>query len=478
MIVTRNWRCSDREETESSDGAIYAPKMLEVSWPFTTEPRKFTYVFPSRSPTEISFGSTPQWNLKEKRRSDAGMNGDLQKALELSLREHEERERRERGRREENDRAFALALQGQDSPSTAVRTGGFSLWNGRAASDLCASCNKPLTRSYIETNGRKYHNECFRCAGCHDLIRDTYTMHENAMFHSRCFEELFGKKCSVCKSCIRGMYMKHNFFSDEIYCQAHGNDSKINRCFSCSRKEPLASKEKYVSLPDGRFSCMECISTAIFDSEELVPLKDKIFRFFIEKLHMTLPVEIYNVPILAVDLTCLNERKIEIGSHNQPICRGLTLSSVGEIKHVQQSGIVINHHGQVVLKPPTIHRIEQIRDVTAVLVLTGLPYKLTLSILAHELFHAYIKLTKTFPLKIDSQCEEGLCQWIADAVLTFDMNNDRDNIPLNKYFKYSIETDPSDVYGEGYRKAAIAVNNLGLSITLEYVAESGKLPRV
>lgn len=406
------------------------------------------------------------------------MDRELQEALALSLTEHEEKQRAERRKREENDYAYALALQGQGSPSADVRTGGISFWNSKPASDVCASCNKPFTRSYVETKGKKYHNECFRCAGCNELVRDTYTIHEESVYHSPCFEELFGKKCSVCKSCVRGMYMKHHFFPDEIYCQAHGNDSKINRCFSCSRKEPLFSKEKYVSLPDGRFSCAECISTAIFDSEELAPLKDKIFHFFIEVLHMTLPKDMYNVPILAVDLTCLNERKNEIGAHNQSICRGLTLSSVGEIKHVQQGGIEINQFGQVVLQPPRIHRIEQIRDVTAVLVLTGLPYKLTLSILAHELFHAYIKLTKAFPTNIDAQCEEGLCQWIADEVLTYDMNNDRDYSLLNKYFKYSIETDPSKVYGEGYRKAATAVNNLGLNITLEYVADCGKLPSV
>ncbi len=406
-------------------------------------------------------------------------DSDLQHALSLSLQEHEERLRIEKAKKsEESDYAFALALQRGDSLSKEVRTSGFGLWNSRPPADICSSCNKPLTHSCLETKGRKYHTACFRCAGCNNLISDVFTIHEDNVYHSPCFEELFGKKCSVCKSCIRGIYMKHHFFPDEIYCQAHGNDSTIKRCFSCSRKEPFASKENYVSLPDGRFSCVECISTAIFDSEELQPLKNKIFKFFTEKLHLVLPNDIHNVPILAVDLTCLNERKNEIGSHNQAICRGLTLSSVGEIKHVRQGGIEINQYGQVIWQAPRIHRIEQIRDVTVVLVLTGLPYKLTLSILAHELFHAYIKLTKSFPLNIDAQCEEGLCQWIADEILTFDMSLEGNSRPLDKYFKYSIETDPSDVYGEGFRKASKAVNNLGLNITLEYVADCGKLPNV
>ena len=40
---------------------------------------------------------------------------------------------------------------------------------------------------------------------------------------------------------------------------------------------------------------------------------------------------------------------------------------------------------------------EQTRSVNAILILHGLPYDLTASILAHEATHAYIKLSDNFP---------------------------------------------------------------------------------
>jgi hypothetical protein len=50
-------------------------------------------------------------------------------------------------------------------------------------------------------------------------------------------------------------------------------------------------------------------------------------------------------------------------------------------------------------------------QVTAVLVLYGLPWLLTGSILAHELMHAWLRLSGVRQLSLD--VEEGLCQLMA-----------------------------------------------------------------
>jgi hypothetical protein len=50
-------------------------------------------------------------------------------------------------------------------------------------------------------------------------------------------------------------------------------------------------------------------------------------------------------------------------------------------------------------------------QVTAILVLFGLPWLLTGSILAHELMHAWLRLNGLTGLSLD--VEEGLCQLLA-----------------------------------------------------------------
>jgi hypothetical protein len=62
---------------------------------------------------------------------------------------------------------------------------------------------------------------------------------------------------------------------------------------------------------------------------------------------------------------------------------------------------------------PAVFQVKEVRDVTAVLVLYGLPRDLTASILAHEAMHVWLKLNKGFPFRMPPKLEEGLCQVIA-----------------------------------------------------------------
>ena len=57
------------------------------------------------------------------------------------------------------------------------------------------------------------------------------------------------------------------------------------------------------------------------------------------------------------------------------------------------------------------HRVSDGAQVTAILVLFALPWLLTGSILAHELMHAWLRLSGLTGLSLD--VEEGLCQLLA-----------------------------------------------------------------
>ena len=143
---------------------------------------------------------------------------------------------------------------------------------------------------------------------------------------------------------------------------------------------------------------------------------------------------------------------------------------------------------------PTVLKIEQVRDVTAVLVLFGLPRELTSSILAHEAMHVWLKLTKTMPFLLPPKVEEGLCQVVAYKYLqeigretatgTSDTMEEgvysawQEEEQLRGFFAHQIASDRSPVYGDGFREAVGCVDALGLSVVLECVQESSALPPI
>ena len=202
--------------------------------------------------------------------------------------------------------------------------------------------------------------------------------------------------------------------------------------------------------------------------------------------------------------------------------------------------IQIDRSGYITVKPAQMHSIEQVREVTAVLVLFGLPRDLTASILAHEAMHVWMRLTKNIPYPLPLKLEEGMCQVVARGYLedlttashnsdTGEAKGDRageekegkgqsgpspatsrggtsvfatalnrleycpvisstpDQAQISKskksralraYFSSQIETDCSEVYGAGFREAQECCSALGLEIVLEVIRETSKLPKM
>lgn len=133
--------------------------------------------------------------------------------------------------------------------------------------------------------------------------------------------------------------------------------------------------------------------------------------------------------------------------------------------------------------------------ITAILCLKGLPRDLVSSILAHEATHAWFKLHPSFdpivpiPLKV----EEGCCQLVAFIYLShleehyniigngddydgnhgksnYYKNDQPSNLKLCQYFRHCIETDTSEIYGDGFRLAAEAYSKCNsVATVLEHV---------
>ncbi|RVX15020.1 Protein DA1 [Vitis vinifera] len=172
---------------------------------------------------------------------------------------------------------------------------------------ICAGCNTEIGHGrFLSCMGAVWHPECFRCHGCGYPISDyEYSMNGNYPYHKSCYKEHYHPKCDVCKHFIptnpAGLieYRAHPFWVQK-YCPSHEHD-RTPRCCSCERMEPRDTR--YVALNDGRKLCLECLDSAIMDTNECQPLYLDIQEFY-EGLNMKVQQQ---VPLLLVERQALNE---------------------------------------------------------------------------------------------------------------------------------------------------------------------------
>jgi hypothetical protein len=119
------------------------------------------------------------------------------------------------------------------------------------------------------------------------------------------------------------------------------------------------------------------------------------------------------------------------------------------------------------------------------------------------MMHAYLRLKGYQTL--DPKVEEGICQVLAHMWLESEITSGSSSIiasiaasssssssssapsskkgvqtdfekKLGEFFKHQIETDPSDVYGDGFRDGIKAVERYGLRKTLDHMKLTGVFP--
>jgi len=381
---------------------------------------------------------------------------------------------------------------------------------------ICCACNQPAMY-YLSALDRRYHHDCFRCTGCHDLIDTTGPFAymedeagEKHPLHKECFSELYGVKCTVCKKAIpagpdgKVSFVKHPFFDTEQMCPSHAS-SPGRRCTGCHRFEP--QDEPFADLGDvGRVVCYSCCRTAIVDSSDAEPLWKSVINFFDKKLNLSVWADMREVPVLIVGYKSLNEQMKQTGGvhggSTQIMTRGVCLTehqtSGRKLKATslrfdnrKQSFEKRGEHekGFTFLQVPDANKVNPDSSVTCILCLSGLPKDLTASVLAHEAAHAWIKLHPRYDVMhpIDPQVEEGCAQLIAMLFLSEGLppastDTDGDGGPseakLRQYFKFSIESDSNEIYGEGYRKAAAAYSAIGIEALMSHVVLYGEFPNV
>ncbi|CDY26685.1 BnaA06g13370D [Brassica napus] len=361
---------------------------------------------------------------------------------------------------------------------------------------ICAGCNMEIGHGrYLNCLNALWHPECFRCYGCrHPISEYEFSTSGNYPFHKACYRERYHPKCDVCSLFIptnhAGLieYRAHPFWVQK-YCPSHEHDA-TPRCCSCERMEPRNTG--YVELNDGRKLCLECLDSAVMDTFQCQPLYLQIQEFY-EGLFMKVEQD---VPLLLVERQALNEAREgeKNGHYHMPETRGLCLSeeqTVSTVRKRSKHGTG-NWAGNMITEP---YKLTRQCEVTAILILFGLPRLLTGSILAHEMMHAWMRLKGFRTLSQD--VEEGICQVMAHKWLEAELaaGSRNSNVAsssssrgvkkgprsqyerkLGEFFKHQIESDASPVYGDGFRAGRLAVNKYGLPKTLEHIQMTGRFP--
>ncbi|XVE55988.1 hypothetical protein DITRI_Ditri03aG0201400 [Diplodiscus trichospermus] len=362
---------------------------------------------------------------------------------------------------------------------------------------ICAGCNTEIGHGrFLNCLNAFWHPECFRCHGCNLPISDyEFSMSGNYCFHKPCYKERYHPKCDVCNHFIptnpAGLieYRAHPFWIQK-YCPSHEHDG-TPRCCSCERME--AEDTGYVALDDGRKLCLECLDSAVMDTKECQPLYLDIQEFY-EGLNMKVEQE---VPLLLVERQALNEAREgeKNGHYHMPETRGLCLSEEQTVSTIlRRPRLGTGNRAVGMITEP--YKLTRRCEVTAILVLYGLPRLLTGSILAHEMMHAWMRLQGFRTLSQD--VEEGICQVLAHMWLLTQLESasgsnagptsssassrlKKGKRPeferkLGEFFKHQIESDTSPVYGDGFRAGYQAVCKYGLRRTLEHIRMTGRFP--
>ncbi|KAJ0252309.1 Protein DA1-related 1 [Hirschfeldia incana] len=444
---------------------------------------------------------------EEKRRAEAELE-ELEKQL-AKARLEEEEARRAKAQLEE-DEQLAKALQESmngGSPPPGYDSGSvFPSYPFLVPSRICTGCRAEIGHGrFLSCMGGVWHPECFCCHACDKPIIDyEFSMSGNRPYHKLCYKEQHHPKCDVCHNFIptnpAGLieYRAHPFWMQK-YCPSHERDG-TPRCCSCERMEPKDTK--YLILDDGRKLCLECLDSAIMDTHECQPLYLEIREFY-EGLHMKVEQQI---PMLLVERSALNEAMEgeKHGHHHLPETRGLCLSEEQTVTTVlRRPKIGAGYKLIDMITEPC--RLVRRCEVTAILILYGLPRLLTGSILAHEMMHAWLRLNG-YP-NLRPEVEEGICQvlahmWLesetyagstlidipssssassssaAAVAIASSKKGERSDFEkkLGEFFKHQIESDSSSAYGDGFRQGNQAVLTHGLKRTLDHIRLTGTFP--
>jgi recombinational DNA repair protein (RecF pathway) len=303
------------------------------------------------------------------------------------------------------------------------------LFSGIASADLyCHLCGKKITGTYYKSaNGDIYCSSCWSthkvCSQCGKLVDSVVTI-EGLNFCPDCYAKL--DRCSLCGKPLVGNYMEYPKLGLKV-------------CAQCEREKPRCEK---CGVPTndpvtigGVILCRRCAATVEFCHSCGKPLLDdyaffegnKSLKFCSDCVAKYPHCDNCGAPV-GPDGVTLND-----GRHLCPDCRRVAYFQIGLVISIRKKvqtfvtgnmGMPIKHDinfslkGQDFLKQKAKNIHGDINglfyhkgDEFDIYILYGLRQKDLISVIAHELTHAW--QAENCPKDIPLEDQEGFAQWVA-----------------------------------------------------------------
>lgn len=321
--------------------------------------------------------------------------------------------------------------------------------------------------------------------------------------------------CAYCRA-IPIMYQVHPFHGpSERICSTH-DFRTVPKCLSCHKFEPKNAPYQEIGTT-GKLVCPACAKTAILDNGAAREIYNEILVFFqsydLDLFHGAM----MNVPINLVSTQEMNRNfstfKAADSADKYGVCcwselhspLGAAVGLIGAAGAAAAKGVhkfVRNQNNKTGrLKEETSSSSNggtkrnplgagRFVSITQIAALKGLPRIYLGQVLAHEATHAWIALNPIrkqgvagenlqfgVARKLPLMVEEGCCQLVAHLYLDSlpSVNRSSDENLLVEFCCWNIENHSIYEYGEGYKQAARAYNNIidaggSLGDLLEYVS--------
>ncbi len=297
---------------------------------------------------------------------------------------------------------------------------------------ICKQCGQAIVGRYLTVLGATWHPEHFLCAACHLPITETsFQLHENAPYHTACYEREIAPHCVYCGLPLIGEYLVDMW--GQKFCKKH--EGQYPHCSFCGRLVPGGQRESLT----GRVRCDICRSSAVETAETAKP----IFRELIQWVSSQ-GLRYYNLR-LSLELCGPEKLAQYLQSHTQSHSLGATMSTT-----YMQDGHVLRS------------------EVRGVAVLQGLPETLFRGVTVHELGHVWLVVQGIHQLP--ARDEEGFCE-----VLSYRYYQAL-NTPESSYHARAIERNSDPIYGAGFQYVARLEKRYGFARLLEVLQNTKRLP--
>jgi hypothetical protein len=302
-----------------------------------------------------------------------------------------------------------------------------------AADDLiCRTCGGAIAGDFIEVGAYVYHPYHLKCTGCGEVINSEFYIHEGEPYHADCLAaDESAYRCALCGEAI--FDEREQDFWGNWYHRSHAR--KVGRCPYCGRYfSESVSKGKY-QYQDGRYICGICRESAVLTTIAVDSLLEETGRRLAD---LGISLEPGNIPVTLISLDQLRGLPdADTASSGYTFCEEL---HAGDTERVDRQ----------------------------VCILFGLPRMRFVSVLAHELMHAWMFTNGCADW--DPLLAEGSCNYTSYLVMgTY-------SAPEAEFEKKVLEEEEDAVYGAGFKRVLALAEERGTSGWLEWIGTERKFP--